>query len=140
MLESPLLIRSATNTLFGPSIDASKVSYQTERSTYISQIEDTYTKNVDDAFEQTPDLEKPFFATQMGWQLARQSKQKEDLAKQRASNAEAKVKKLESEKEGAWRSRKKRTQEQEEARLRNLQDPKHVRKRKRQSKKRKRRK
>ena len=125
---------------FGPSIDASKVSYQTERSTYISQIEDTYTKNVDDAFEQTPDLEKPFFATQMGWQLARQSKQKEDLAKQRASNAEAKVKKLESEKEGAWRSRKKRTQEQEEARLRNLQDPKHVRKRKRQSKKRKRRK
>ena len=121
---------------FGPSIDAAKTSYNKERNSYIDELEDTYTSDIDDAFEQTPDLEKPFFVAQMGWRLAEESKRKEELAIQRAREAEKKVKKLESERDKAWKTRESRRQEQEAATLRNRQDPKHVRKRERQAKKR----
>ena len=123
---------------FGPSIDAAKASYQKEKAGYIRELEDTYTKGIDDAFEQTPDLEKPFFVAQMAWRRAEVAEQKEKLATQRAFEAETKVKQLESEKDKAWKTREKRKQEQEIARLRNIQDPKHARKRQRQAKKRKR--
>jgi len=97
-----------------------------------------YTKDIDDAFEQTPDLEKPFFVAQMGWRRAEEAQQKERSATQRALEAETKIKQLESEKDKAWKTREKKKQEQASARLRNLQDPKHLRKRQRQAKKRKR--
>jgi len=125
---------------FGPSIDAAKASYEKEKTNYINELEEAYTRNVDDAFEKTPDLEKPFFIAQMGWRRAEAFQQREALAKQRALEAEAKVKQLESEKGKAWKTREKRSQEQEAARLRNLQDPKHIRKRLKQTKKRKRKK
>ena len=121
---------------FGPSIDAAKLSYEKEKSKYIAEIEDTYVGQIDEAFEKTPDLEKPFFVAQMGWRVAESSKRRQEIAMQRAREAEAKVKQLEAEKDRAWKIREKRRQEQEAARLRNLQDPKHVRKRLRQAKKR----
>ena len=125
---------------FGPSIDVAKASYKKERNSYIEELEDTYTKDIDDAFEQTPDLEKPFFVAQMGWQLAEESKQREETAIQRAIEAEKKVKQLEAERDKAWKIQEKKRQEQEAATLRNLKDPKHVRKRQRQAKRRKRKK
>ena len=125
---------------FGPSIDAAKASYQKEKSGYVKELEDLYTRDIDDAFEQTPDLEKPFFVAQMGWRRAKAAEQKEKLATQRALEAETKVKQLEAEKGMAWKTREKKKQEQASARLRNLQDPKHVRKRLKQAKKRKRKK
>jgi hypothetical protein len=123
---------------FGPSIDAAKTSYEKEKTSYITEVEDTYTRDIDDAFDKTPDLEKPFFVAQMGWRLAEASQQREELAGQRALEAEAKVKQLESEKDKAWKTREKKRHEQEAARLRNLQDAKHLRKRLKQAKKRKR--
>ena len=125
---------------FGPSINAAKMSYEHEKIKYIAAIEDTHAGQLDEAFDKTPDIEKPFFVAQMGWKLAERSRRGEELAKQRAQEAEARVKQLESEKDNAWKIREKRRQEQEVARLRNLQDPKHLRKRLRQSKKRKRKK
>ncbi|KXK26114.1 MAG: hypothetical protein UZ01_03165 [Candidatus Brocadia sinica] len=104
---------------------------------YINELEDTYTRDIDDAFDKTPDLEKPFFVAQMGWRRAEASQQREELARQHALEAEAKVKQLESEKDKAWKTREKKRQEQEAARLRNLQDSKHIRKRLKQAKKRK---
>ena len=131
---------------FGSSINAAKASYRKEIDRYIEEIEETHIK-IDAAFEQTPDLEKPFFVAQMGWKLAEESKQKEELSKQReklairrALDAEIKVKNLEVERDKAWKTREEIKQKQEAARLRNLQDPKHVRKRRRQAKKRKRKK
>jgi hypothetical protein len=121
---------------FGPSIDLAKASYEKEKSKYISEIEETHTGNLDEAFDKTPDLEKPFFVAQMGWRLAHASKQREELSRKRAIEAEAKVKQLESEKDKAWKTREKKKQKQEAARLRNLQDPKHLRKRLKQAKKR----
>ena len=125
---------------FGPSIDAAKTSFEKEKLGYIEELEQTSTQSIDDAFEQTPDLDKPFFVAQMGWRRAQTAEQKEKLATQRALEAETKVKRLESEKDMAWKTREKKKQEQESARLRNLQDPKHVRKRHKQTKKRKRKK
>lgn len=125
---------------FGPSIDAAKASYKKEKTSYIDELEETYTRDLDDAFDKTPDLEKPFFVAQMGWRRAEAAQQREELAKRRALEAEEKVKQLESEKNKAWKTREKRRQEQEAARLRNLQDPKHLRKRLKQAKKRKRKK
>lgn len=122
---------------FGPSIDAAKASYEKEKINYINELEDTYTRGIDDAFDKTPDLEKPFFVAQMGWRRAEASQQREELARHRALEAEAKVKQLESEKDKAWKTREKRRLEQEAARLRNLQDSKHIRKRLKQAKKRK---
>ena len=132
--------RSRYERFFGPSINAAKASYRKEKENYIKELEDTYTGNIDHAFKQTPDLEKPFFVAQMGWQLVEESKQREQIAVQRALNAEKKVEQLEAEKDKAWNTRKTKTMEQEKARLRNLQDPKHVRKRGRQAKKRNRKK
>ena len=121
---------------FGPSIDAAKAFYEEERDSYIEELEDKSTKDIDAAFERTPDLEKPFFVAPMGWQLLEESKRKEELAIQRAREAEKKVKQLESERDKAWKTRESRRQEQEAATLRNLQDSKHVRKRQRQARKR----
>ena len=125
---------------FGPSIDSAKASYEKEKTSYIKEFEETNARDLDDAFNKTPDLEKPFFVSQMGWRQAEASQQREDLARQRALEAEAKVKQLESEKNKAWKTREKKRQEQEAARLRNLRDPKHLRKRLKQAKKRKRKK
>ncbi|CAB1060143.1 hypothetical protein D1BOALGB6SA_4908 [Olavius sp. associated proteobacterium Delta 1] len=125
---------------FGPSIDSAKASYEKEKSKYVSELEEAYTRNLDESFDKTPDLEKPFFVAQMGWRLAEASEQREELSRKRAIEAEAKVKQLESERDKAWKTRERRRQEQEAARLRNLQDPKHVRKRAKQAKKRKRKK
>lgn len=120
---------------FGPSIDAAKASYKQEKRKYIAEVERTHIKDLDDAFARTPDLEKPFFVAQMGWRVAEAAKKSEEHMKKKAIEAEAKVKKLEAEKEKAWKTRDIKSNDQEAARLRNLQDPKHVRKRLNQAKK-----
>jgi len=125
---------------FGSSIDSAKLSYENEKANYINELEESRTKGIDDAFSKTPDLEKPFFVAQMGWRMAEEAKKREKAAKESAYEADARAKKLESEKDKAWKTRDKERNEQEAARLRNMQDPKHLRKRRRQAKKRKKRK
>jgi len=38
---------------FGPIIDAAKASYEKEKTGYIDELEDTYTRDIDDAFDKT---------------------------------------------------------------------------------------
>ena len=130
---------------FGPSIDAAKASYRDERAYYVNQVEDKYVKELDEAFDETADLEKPFFVAQLGWMRAReaereiaQATERAAVAERRASSAERRVKELESDQERQQRKAKRLTHEL--ARIRNRGDPKHVRKRKRQAKKRRRKK
>lgn len=130
--------RTRYEQFFGPSIDAAKASFEEERVGYIREIEHSYTGDLEDVFNETPDLEKPFFVAQMGWRLAEVSKHREESALQRALRAESMVKELESERDQVWKTRSEERQKQEEARLRNLKNPKHVRKRQRQAKKRRR--
>ncbi len=123
---------------FGSSIDQAKISYERERDAYVADLEKVYAKDVDDAFNATPDIEKPFFSVQMAWTLTRSSREKEKVANEGRIKAEVQVRTLESERDEAWRIRKKRTEDQDAAELRNLQNPKHVRKRRKQAKRRKR--
>ena len=123
---------------FGPSISAAKIVFHQERMNFVTDLEQYYVRNVDEVFEEMPDLEKPFFVVHMGWRKARQLELREGSAVRRAVHAEEKVRTLELEKEKAWKTRENRAQEHEEGRLRNLMDPKHIRKRKRQANKRKR--
>jgi len=125
---------------FGPSIDAAKASYEKEKSKYIAELEESHAKQLDDAFDKVPDLEKPFFVAQMGWRVAEASKHKEEQAKQRELEWKAKARLLEEEKKAAWKKQEKRRKAQEAATERNLKDPKHVRKRLKQAKKRRRKK
>jgi len=119
---------------FGPSIDAAKLSFEQEKIKYIRAVEKEHTSQLDEAFDRTPDLEKPFFVAQMGWRVAEASQRAEKIAKKRANEAEARVRQLEAEKGAAWRLKERRQLESEEGRLRNLQDPKKLRKRERQRK------
>jgi hypothetical protein len=119
---------------FGPSVDAAKASYELEKARYIAEVENTHARQLDEAFDKTPDLEKPFFVAQMAWRSAEVSRRKEEQMQQRAIKAEDKVRQLEVEKSKAWKTRDRIKREQEAARLRNLSDPKHARKRLRQAK------
>ncbi len=121
---------------FGTTVDASKLSYDNEKSRYIESVESAHVAPLDDGFNATPDLEKPFFVAHMAWKLNNELQQREDIIYQRAIEAESKVKKLEAEKEIAWKKREKVKQKQESARLRHLKDPKHLQKRLKQAKKR----
>jgi hypothetical protein len=135
---------------FGPSINQSRIAYQEQVDKYLQETEQTHRRQeFDEEFDRIPDLEKPFFVAQMGWQLARtaekksadlrrQAEAKASTAEQRARTAEARAKAAEDK---ARVAHKKEIKAQQEAnRLRNLQDPKHLRKRERQAKKRVRRK
>ena len=138
MRASRLSTAPVTNIFFGPSINAARTSYQTERENYVADVERAALDDVDYAFERTEELEKPFFVAQMGWHRAREAIEKKESALQRAHVAEEKVKVLESERERAWKTRDERRNDQDEATKRNAQDPNHVRKRLRQAKKRRR--
>ena len=124
---------------FGPSIDASKASYEREMSEYVLGQEDAYARQVAEAFERTPDLEKPFLVEQMGWRKAAEARQRELQATRRLFGLEARVRQLEEEKSDEWKGGSEERQRQERSRLRNLRDRKHIRKRRRQAKKRRRR-
>ena len=124
---------------FGPTIRQAKFSYNEQVEKYLQEIEQSYTRSeVDDLFEKIPDLQKPFFVTQMGWKLARiteeRSKQLSEDAEKRAKEAETTASSAKSELIGL--KRKLAKADNEIRRLRNKQDPKHVQKKRKQAKKR----
>ena len=124
---------------FSNRIDAAKASYEKQREGYIKDLEESAAAQIDEAFASTRDIEKPFFVAQMGWQMVDAAERSSRAAISRALGAEARVRELEAERDKGWRRGAKGTEAQDAARLRNLQDPKHVRKRWRQAKKRRRR-
>ena len=132
--------KSRYEHFFGPSISAAKTSYLEERANYVADMESSSLEEIDEIFERTSNLEKPFFSAQMAWYSARASKRREETAIQRALDAEGRVKTLEIEREQGWKIREERRRKQEEATRRNSQDPKHLQKRLRQAKKRRRKK
>lgn len=121
---------------FGPSINVSRISYNEEKTRYLELTEQTILTALDEAFDRTPDLEKPFFVSQMGWRAAEAAQNREAVAVRKASEAEARAKVLEAQ----LKKKAKVTEGHELARQRNLKDQKHQKKRLRQAKKRARRK
>jgi hypothetical protein len=123
---------------FGPSINAARLSFAEQKESYLQDIEQTYTYDLDKAFESTPDLEKVFFVAQMEWRIAETARRREREAVKRAEEAEARAKQLEAEKQTAWKIRGQKQQQQEAAHLRHLKDPDWIKKRLRQAKKKRR--
>jgi hypothetical protein len=149
---------------FGPAVSQAKASYKEQVDKYLQETEQAHgRKDLDEEFDRTPDLEKPFFVAQMGWQMARIAERKaqeaarrEEATKTKAQQhvagieaaatkritdaderARAATAQAKAAREEAKAARKARSRaEQEAARLRNLQDPKHMRKRRQQAKKR----
>jgi len=131
---------------FGPSVSQARIAYEEQVDKYLQETEQTHRRQeFDEEFDRIPDLEKPFFVAQMGWQLARTAEKKAadvtrhaearaTRAEERARTAEARIKAAEAEAKAA--RKKEITAQQEIRRLRNLRDPKHLRKRERQAKKR----
>ena len=125
---------------FKAAIDEAKINYSEERDAYISSFEDGSTSELDTLFEKTPDLEKPSFTYNLmkNENLSLRKKNAEstsELEKLKRENEELKNKYIYDQE----RTHRLTDREiQEKARLRNLEDPKHVAKRKRQSKNRKR--
>lgn len=125
---------------FGPSIDAAKASFQEEKKRYVEAVEERFSGEIEKGFEETSDLEKPFYVAQMGWKTANLERQRAEIAGDRAANAEARVKELEREREKGWKLKEERRRQHEEGRIRNLQDPKKIRKKERQRNRRRKRK
>lgn len=71
-----LIDKARYTRFFGPAISAAKVSYATEEEQYLREYPQTSASALRQAFEHTPDLEKPFFVIQMGWKAARQAEER----------------------------------------------------------------
>ena len=123
---------------FGQRIDSAKAQFEEQREGYVRDLEQGASEGIEESFERVPDLEKEYFVSQMAWQMADAAERRARLQAGRAAAAEARVTELEIERDRGWKRGRGIQEGQEIARLRNLQDPKHVRKRRRQAKRRRR--
>jgi hypothetical protein len=133
---------------FGPVINQAKSDFRGQVDKYLASTEQqAFSSEYEKAFDRLPDLEKPFFVGQMGWQLARATEEKARMA-ERSAEAQialaqegklaAEVRALTAEATADEIRRKMITTQNEANRRRNLQDPKHLKKRARQAKERQR--
>jgi len=130
--------KSRYQKFFGPSISAARTTFEEQKQHYLKEVEEAYRGEFDEAFESTPDLEKPFFVAQMDWRLAEASQRREEAAIKRAVQAEKNVDQLMAEKKIAWKTKEKRQQQQEAAHQRNLKNQDWIKKKLRQAKKKRR--
>jgi hypothetical protein len=131
-----LIDKERYSRFFGPAIDAAKASFVAEQKEYLKEFPTTSVDAFRTSFENTPDLEKPFFVTQMGWKAARAASIRAELAAKRvvAVEAELRVARIGAEVD-ALRKQLARTK-QETAEERHKGDQKYLQKRLRQAKKR----
>ena len=122
---------------FSPLINASRVTFEEQKQGYLKDVESHFGANtLDAAFEATDDLEKPLFVHRLTLFSIEHARRLSRQAIDRAEQAEKRVRILESEREGKWRSASRARSRQLAAEERNLADPKHARKRHRQQKRR----
>jgi len=132
---------------FGPSIDVANTTYKEERDRYLKEFSSVSPPELDVAYQQTPDLEKPFFVQQLGWRIAQkesvraeEAHLKAELASRKASEAARELVQLKLERDANWRRRNEARESQLAAEQRNARDPQYLQKKLRQAKKRKRKK
>jgi SIR2-like domain len=132
---------------FGPSINAANTTYREERDQYLKEISTASAPDLDTAYREIPDLEKPFFVQQMGWRLAENEKKRADEAQRQvkfaateAATAKQELAQLKIQRDAKWKHRAEIRAKQLAAENRNARDPKHQRKRERQAKRRRKRK
>jgi hypothetical protein len=109
---------------FGGAINSARLVYQEQKEAYLRDTEATSQAGLNDRFERIPDLQKSLFVSWMTFHNVKAAEERATAAKQKAEEAEAKVKLLEAEKKKGWRTLQKRRQTQAEAEARNRKDPK----------------
>jgi len=121
---------------FGPAVTAARVSFATEKEKYLKEFSQVSAVTLDETFERTPDLEKPFFISQMAWKVVRTAEARAEHAKLRAEAAEAELKLLRTQRDSNWKRKQTARERQVEAELRQQKDPKHLKKKQKQAKQR----
>src|SRR5205814_2025009 len=101
-----VLDKARYEKFFGPSIDLAYTTYREEREKYLKDLSTMSPKALDEAFDRTPDLEKPFFVQQLGWRLAQESQRKADAAIKKAHEVEIELDRMKLERDSKWRHRK----------------------------------
>jgi hypothetical protein len=132
---------------FGASINQARTEFEKQKQEYIRTLEKpgfrVNPQELEEAFERTPDFEKPLFVTQMGWKVAREKQREIESGQVAIQQSLALVSEANKRADDAQRrseeERKRRlTLEHENNRLRNLNDPNHQKKREWQARKRRR--
>jgi hypothetical protein len=117
-------------------VTAARVSFATEKEKYLKEFSRDSAATLVETFERTPDLEKPFFISQMAWRVVRTAEARAEHAHLRAEAAEAELKLLRTQRDSNWKRKQGARERQFEAELRHQKDPKHLRKKQRQAKQR----
>ena len=120
---------------FGPVVNAARVEFEDQKQKFVQELEPSQVEKLEEAFENTPDLEKPFFVTQLVWRAAEAAERKAAQAAKRAATAEEKVKQLEREKETNFKVRDNRRKQEQDGRAKHQGDPNRQRKIRNQAKK-----
>jgi hypothetical protein len=120
---------------FGPAIRDAKLAFEEEKERYVAEVERA--ADLDVAFERTPDLEKPFFVSQMSRQIADAATARAAVLLARVIEAEEKIASLEEQRTGAWKKKAKARAREEKSRKRQANNPAHRKKKARQAKKKK---
>src|SRR6266536_2880719 len=119
------------------SINTSRLHFAEQKQRYVDEFGSGQQESeFEERFERTPDLEKPFFVSQMGWRLASESAARATREARRASEAETQLKHLKADIDLAKTIRERRRRASEAGRQRNAKDANQLRKRKRQAKRR----
>ena len=122
---------------FGGAINTSRLHFAEQKQRYVDEFGSGQQESeFEERFERTPDLEKPFFVSQMGWRLASESAARATREARRASEAETQLKHLKADIDLAKTIRERRRRASEAGRQRNAKDANQLRKRKRQAKRR----
>jgi len=109
---------AAYRRFFGSAIATAKSSFPEQKAKYVAAIEGLSSRDLEDAFEKTPDLEKPLFVARLNLRSidAANSIALEQAA--RVRELEARVKQLETEKDKKWRATREKSKRQSRAEAR----------------------
>jgi len=119
---------------FGPAVSGARLSFSDQKNKYLEDAEDQYRTRLEESFEDTPDLEKPFFVQQMTYAIVARAEAKAKEAVHRAFQAEMLAGKLMQDSDELKRIKLHRRKTHQEQTERNLRNPKHRAKKLRQQK------
>jgi hypothetical protein len=122
---------------FGPAISQSRATLAEQSEKLQRQTETVFAPDYDEAFEKTPDLEKPFFASQAVWRYAEQLEREKQQAEQRAFRLELDLGKTTRKLDVVLGIKAERHADHEARRRRNLLDPRRMKKLQRRAKRKK---
>jgi len=131
---------------FKPAVTEATVRLEKEVGNYVKAVsisvaqEQRERESILSRYSRTPDLDKPYFVSQLGWLVAHQAERRAELAEAGRRQAENRERETVRELKEEYARKDRERKRHEEGRRRNLGDPKHLRKRMRQAKKRKKRK